>query len=112
LNADDQTGSLLTTFYENHGSDSKDPYYSLLHPLITINNSKELEYIKHTTGADRHSSYTKSVIDAELGSNGTGDLNLLTAAEAPNEAELINVVTQTDTPMQAYLNQQMSDKVS
>jgi hypothetical protein len=114
LNVSGQEQTLLGTFYTNHNK-PEDPYYSLLHPSITIQNTIQLLYINDATG--NTSNKDKTEIDKELNYDkseyeyGTGDLNLLTQEESPLEAELINTVTQTDTPMQQYLNKDLSDKV-
>ena len=44
LNVDGQDETLLGMFYKNHNSPN-DPYYSLLHTIVNIENTKELTYI-------------------------------------------------------------------
>jgi hypothetical protein len=86
----------------------------LLHPEISISNTVDLPYIA-STSATRTSTYTKAEIDTQLnndqGHDGTDDIRILTQAESDYVTELINVVSQTDTPMQTYLDENLSDKI-
>jgi hypothetical protein len=67
LNVNGQEGTLLDSFYKEHGSNPDDPYYSILHPIITIKSPNELQYIKETS-EEHKSNKSKADIDTEINS--------------------------------------------
>jgi hypothetical protein len=111
LNANDQTDSLIKAFYDLHNKPGDSYYSTLLHPLIEIeNNNTEyatLSYLNNSADHKSNKIYSDIINELDI----SGDLKLLGAKENAIVAELINTVTQTDTPMEQYLDQSMKDKV-
>jgi hypothetical protein len=113
LNVDDQAGTLLKSFYDKHNKPT-DPYYdTLLHPVLEIKSPTQLDYFDDEHSNNHQSSMNFDDIMAEINGDTTNsDHALLLLEENKIEANLINVVTQTDTPMQEYLrSQDMENKV-
>jgi hypothetical protein len=86
-------------FYDDHGIDPTDPYYNILNPTLTVNGTTALAYL----GPSNHEAgKTYDECQTDLGE--TGDLAQLQQQESDKLAEIVNIVTQTDTPIEKYLD--------
>jgi hypothetical protein len=85
---------------------------------IESQNIKKLTYMDADhTSSDHVSTESYDSIMNEIKNSGTegennGDLDLLSLEVNPIEVELINVITQTDTPMQQFLSTDFNEKVA
>jgi hypothetical protein len=113
LDSPDPT-TLIGQFYLNHGTadHTTDPYYSLLNPIFAVTDCPdELLYLNNESSTQPHhttNSYDE-VVDEIRNSGDSPKLQKLESAEAQT---ILNVVTQTDTPIQNYLDNDLSDAVT
>jgi hypothetical protein len=105
--------TLIGVFYNNHGTvgHESDPYYSLLNPIYTLTDCEgPLEYLSHTSGQPRHTTYSRNDVFEEIAAS--GDTPKLQKLESADAQTILNVATQTDTPIQQYLNSDLHDDVT
>jgi hypothetical protein len=107
--------TLIGKFYNNHGTvgHESDPYYSLLNPKYTLTDcTSELDYLNSDTGTPHHATdpYDYDAVFDEI--KESGDSPKLQKLESADAQTILNVVTQTDTPIQQYLSKDLKDDVT